>query len=52
MCNDIILIMYAEIAQLVEQLPRKEQVAGSSPVFSTIKEFGWTCVQFTNKYQF
>ena len=27
---------HAEIAHLVEQLPRKEQVVGSSPTFSTI----------------
>ena len=29
--------MYAEIAQLVEQLSRNQQVVGSSPIFGTIK---------------
>ena len=27
---------YAEVAQSVEQLPRKEQVVGSNPIFSTM----------------
>ena len=30
------IFLFAEIAQLVEQLPRKEQVVGSNPIFSTI----------------
>ena len=31
----IILLIYAEIAQLVEQLSRNQQVVGSSPIFGT-----------------
>lgn len=32
----VYIYLAADLAQLVEQLPRKEQVAGSSPVVGTI----------------
>ena len=33
---------YADLAQLVEQLIRNEQVVGSSPIISSIKKQGFT----------
>ena len=35
--NDTILKEHAEVAQLVEQLIRNQQVVGSSPTFGSIK---------------
>ena len=41
---------HAEIAQLVEQLPRKEQVVGSSPIFSTISKL-FELFELLDRYQ-
>ena len=32
----VVYCIYAEVAQLVEQLSRNQQVVGSSPIFGTI----------------
>ena len=47
-----VLMNFLILTKPVDAIYKSNLDSGSIPLGSTIKESGWTLVQFTNKYQF